>query len=126
MILNDLSDIFDQTLQVQKRKLIKNVLVTIVKRVCELRKELCEIEMSDHIYMDHTLITAHLTPPGVVLNQPNNFPMKRPDEYNEIINKYLQPNESVESNIPSNQIDHTLLESVKTKSRMYQLSARHK
>lgn len=96
--MNNVCDIFDQTLQVQKKEMVKKVLIPVTKRVCELRKQLCEIEMSEFIYIDETLINARSIPHDIFLNCPHNFPMKRSDEYNEIIAKYLRRHKFVQTN----------------------------
>lgn len=90
MILNDLNDIFEHTQHVEKKEMIERILVTVTNRVCELRKELCAIEMSEYIYIDHTLIKTHMTPQDVCFNRPNYFPLKRSEEYDEIILEYLK------------------------------------
>lgn len=116
-ILNEVSDVFDQTLQVQKREVVRRILISVTKRVSELRRELCAIEMNEFIYIDQTLVDARLTPQDIVFNRPHYFPKRRPDVYNEIIDKYIHRNESVEVDEHKHRVFP--VDSMKTKTGMY-------
>lgn len=117
LILNDLSDIFDQILQVQKKELVKRALISVINRVCELKRKLCEIEMSEYVYIDSTFISAHLTPHDIAFRRPNFFPMKRPKEYSETIDKYLEQSKSASASERTHRLDS--INSMKSKPGTY-------
>lgn len=85
-IVNNLGDIYDQTLQVQKRQLLEKLLMSATKRLLELQNELKEIEMSEFMYIDHTLIENKFIPHDVQLLCPYYFPFKRDSEIQNLIN----------------------------------------
>lgn len=98
IIENELSDIFDQTLQVQKREILKPLLVAVTNRLLEVKKELCKIEKSDFVYFDKILVNYKLTPNDIELKRPQFFPLKRPIEYNELISKLLAEKSELNEN----------------------------
>lgn len=85
VLCNNLSDIYDQTLQVQKRKVIEKLLEATSRRLQELYKQLCDIEMSDIIYVDRTLIENKLTPQDITILKPFYFPCQRTVEIQNLI-----------------------------------------
>uniref|UniRef100_A0A336LYZ1 CSON006353 protein n=1 Tax=Culicoides sonorensis TaxID=179676 RepID=A0A336LYZ1_CULSO len=85
VLVNNLSDIYDQTLQVQKREIIGKLLEAATRRLQELRNQLSKIEMSEIIYMDRHLIENHLTPQDITILKPFYFPIRRPAEIQNLI-----------------------------------------
>lgn len=85
VLCNNLADIYDQTLQVQKRLVVGKLLEAATKRLQELHKQLCEIEMSEIIYTDRTLIENHLAPHDIKILKPFYFPLQRSIEIQNLI-----------------------------------------
>lgn len=85
ILINNLSEIYDQCLQVQKRQVIQNLLINATLRLKELEKELTNIEMSQFFYLDQSLIETKIIPENVQFLRPWYFPMKRPKELQDII-----------------------------------------
>ena len=77
VLCNNLSELYDQTLQVQKRALIESILMSSTKRFLELQKEMQNIEMSQFIFLDDALVELKLTPQNVEFLCPFYFPRKR-------------------------------------------------
>lgn len=103
-LVNNLSYLYDQTGQVQKRKLIKTLLETATRRLLELRNELKKIELSEFIYLDKMLIQKKLTPFDIQLIHPYYFPFKRKKEIQELIDNIKEPIEhlsTVDQNNPN-------------------------
>lgn len=91
MIVNRLGDIYDQTLQVQKRACVRRILETSTLRLIELQKELKSIEMSEFMYLDQTLIEEKLRPNQVQLLCPFYYPMLRPKEMQDVVDGVRKP-----------------------------------
>lgn len=85
-VVNALGDIYDQTLQVQKRAVVKTILTAATKRMLELQTDLKKIEMSEYMYFDHTLIEQKLIPTEVQLLTPFYYPMERPEHIEDLLN----------------------------------------
>ncbi|KAG4065986.1 hypothetical protein HA402_001233 [Bradysia odoriphaga] len=85
-VVNALGDIYDQTLQVQKRAVVKTILTVATKRMLELQTDLKKIEMSEYMYFDHTLIEQKLIPTEVQLLTPFYYPMERPEHIEDLLN----------------------------------------
>lgn len=85
ILVNNLGDIFDQTLQVQKRKLLQTLLESATQRMLELQNELKKIEMSEFIYLDGTLIEEKLTPQDIQLLRPFYYPAKRSESIQKLV-----------------------------------------
>lgn len=83
-----MNDIYDQTLQVQKRAFLQKLLESVTARLLEIKRNLHEIELSDIIYIDHTLISNKLTPQETQLLRSYYFLYNRPEEIQNIINEY--------------------------------------
>lgn len=81
-----MGDIYDQTLQVQKRAVVKTILTLATKRLLELQSDLKKIEMSEYMYFDQTLIEQKLIPTEVQLLTPFYYPMQRPDDIENLLN----------------------------------------
>jgi IQ and AAA domain-containing protein len=77
ILCNQLSDIYDQTLQVQKRHLLEKILTAASNRLLELQKHLRKIELSEFIYIDQTLHELKLIPQDVQILRPFHFPLRR-------------------------------------------------
>lgn len=89
-LVNKLGDIFDQTLQVQKRKVVETLLTAATHRMLELEKELKSIEMSEFVYIDQTLIEDKLIPQDIQLLCPFYYPAKRTQNTQNIIDGVRQ------------------------------------
>lgn len=84
-IVNRLGDLYDQTLQVQKRAVVRRVLESATQRMVELQTELKAIEMSEFVYIDQTLIEEKWTVEEVQLLVPFYYPMVRPAAAQDVI-----------------------------------------
>ncbi|XP_058118426.1 IQ and AAA domain-containing protein 1-like [Anopheles ziemanni] len=76
---------FDQTLQVQKRQVIKGLLEAANVRMLELRTKLQDIELSEFVYVDGALQELHLIPDDVEAVRPCYMSAKRPVELQSLI-----------------------------------------
>lgn len=90
MVVNNLNDIYDQTLQVQKRGFLQKLLDSVTTRLLEIKQKLHEIELNDIIYVDHTLISNQITPQQIQLSRPYYFLHSRTQEIQDIINEYRE------------------------------------
>lgn len=93
IIVNNLGDIYDQTLQVQKRQLVYQILMYATQRMLQLQNELKDIEMSEFIYIDHTLYEEKFVPEQVQLLRPFYYPAKRLLEMQDIVDGKRKPAE---------------------------------
>uniref|UniRef100_A0A182P6W8 Tryptophan--tRNA ligase, mitochondrial n=1 Tax=Anopheles epiroticus TaxID=199890 RepID=A0A182P6W8_9DIPT len=82
---------YDQTLQVQKRTVIQQLLEAGQARMLELRTKLQEIELSEFVYIDGTLQEQHLIPDDVQAVRPCYFPAKRPEELQTLLDARKLP-----------------------------------
>lgn len=86
ILVNKLGDIFDQTLQVQKRKnVVEKLLTAATQRMLELQNELKSIELSEFIYIDHTLIEDKFIPHDIQLLCPYYYPLRRHSSVQNVI-----------------------------------------
>lgn len=90
LIVNNLNDIYDQTLQVQKRAFLQKLLEAVTKRLLEIKQKLSAIELSDIVYVDHTLISNKITPPEIALTRPYYLLYNRSEEIQNMINKFRE------------------------------------
>lgn len=90
-IVNQLGDIYDQTLQVQKRALVRRVLEMATERMVELQTELKDIEMSEFLYIDQTLIEEKYDIEDVQLLSPFYYPMPRTAQVQAILDGVRKP-----------------------------------
>lgn len=90
-VVNDLGDIFDQTLQVQKREIVQRMLVAANGRLLELQNELKFIEMSEFLYIDQTLYEEKFIPDQVQVLRPFYYPATRLAEMQDIVNGVRRP-----------------------------------
>lgn len=77
ILCNNLSELYDQTLQPQKRPLVEKLMITTKQRWQEILKEIQQIEMSQFVYVDNALIELCLVPQNVQFLRPFYFPRKR-------------------------------------------------
>ena len=87
ILCNNLSEVYDQTLQVQKREVIEKILISSTKRLSELQKEMQKIEMSEFIFVDDALIELKLTPQNIEFLRPFYFPRRRDIETQRVIDE---------------------------------------
>lgn len=93
VLCNNLSELYDQTLQVQKRQVIEKILMASTKRMLELQKEMQKIEMSEFVYLDDALIELKLTTQDVEFLRPFYFPRKRDLEVQQMIDEVSKVSE---------------------------------
>lgn len=91
MLVNRLGDIYDQTLQVQKRALVRRVLELATQRLVELQLELKNIEMSEFLYIDQTLIEEKYGVEDVQMLSPFYYPMPRSSELQAVLDGVRKP-----------------------------------
>lgn len=85
IVVNALGNIYDQTLQVQKCAVVKEILALATKRLLELRLTLKKIEMSEFMCIDQTLIEQKLNVFDVQVLTPFYYPMQRTDEIEDLL-----------------------------------------
>lgn len=85
VLCNNLSELYDQTLQAQKRKVVEKILVSSTHRLLELQKEMQKIEMSEFVYLDDALTELKLTTQNIEFLRPFYFPRKRDVEIQQMI-----------------------------------------
>lgn len=73
LICNKLELCYDQIIQPQKRILMKQLLVSCLGRILELKHELVEIDLSEYSYFDDILIKLSVTPQEVEIQIPRYF-----------------------------------------------------
>lgn len=87
VLCNNLSELYDQTLQAQKRRVMEKILVSSTNRLLELRKEMQKIEMSEFVYLDDALVELKLTTQNIEFLRPFYFPRKRDIEIQQMIDE---------------------------------------
>lgn len=95
ILCNNLSELYDQTLQVQKRQLIENLLLLTEERLKEIQKDIQKIEMSQFVYVDDALIELNLVPYDIEFLRPFYFPRKRSIEHQQVIDEIPKIDEKV-------------------------------
>uniref|UniRef100_A0A182K748 AAA+ ATPase domain-containing protein n=1 Tax=Anopheles christyi TaxID=43041 RepID=A0A182K748_9DIPT len=90
-LCRNLERCYDQTLQVQKRAVIQQLLEAGHARMLELRTKLQEIELSEFVYVDGTLQEQHLIPDDVLAVRPCYIPAKRPHELQSLLDARKLP-----------------------------------
>lgn len=117
-VVNALGDIYDQTLQVQKREVVKKILTLATKRMLELQTSLKKIEMSEFMYFDQTLIEQKLIPQDVQLLTPFYYPMQRPDSIEDLLNGVRVFNKPKEEAVVEHQPQKKSLKYLKEASKV--------
>lgn len=87
VLCNNLSELYDQTLQVQKRLVVEKILLSSTNRLLELQREMQKIEMSEFFYLDDALMELKLTPQNVEFLRPFYFPRKRDLEVQQLVDE---------------------------------------
>ncbi|MCI4380514.1 hypothetical protein PGIGA_G00240810 [Pangasianodon gigas] len=90
-IFRELEEAYDQIIQPQKRRLIRDVLDGVIGRVLELKNEMVEKEYSEYHYMDDVIQDLKLMPEDLEIPIPKYFLSER--------RKVLQERAAVLSNI---------------------------
>ena len=93
VLCNNLADIFDQTLSVQKRAVVEQILLHCTNRLLELQSEMCSIELSEFIYCDDALLELKLTTQNIEFLRPFYYPYKREINVQETIDEIPQAND---------------------------------
>lgn len=101
ILVNKLGDIFDQTLQVQKRNVVEKLLTAATYRMLELQNELKSIELSEFTYIDQTLIEDKFIPQDIQLLCPYYYPLKRSSNVQNIIDGIAEEEDSLDEQKPS-------------------------
>ncbi|XP_026125142.1 dynein regulatory complex protein 11 isoform X2 [Carassius auratus] len=97
-IFRQLEEAYDQSVHPQKRRVIRQVLDSVMGRVLELKNEMVEKEFSEYHYMDDIIQDLKLTPEDLEIPVPRYFIWER--------NKVLQDRERMFAAI-LNQMDVT-------------------
>lgn len=97
ILCNNLSELYDQTLQAQKRPVVQKILVSSTNRLLELQKEMQKIEMSEYVYLDDALVELKLTPQNIQFLRPFYFQRKRDIESQQVIDGVPQSAEGVKN-----------------------------
>lgn len=84
-ICNNLSELYDQTLQVQKRRVIMTLLEAATMRLLELEKELKNVELSEFFFLDDEVKEMHFVPNDVKLLRPLYFPRDRREDMKQLL-----------------------------------------
>lgn len=90
LLVNNLNDIYDQMLQCQRRLVIAVLLEVATKRMLEWKQALCELQMSDFIYIDQAMVQQKVIPSRVLLARPQYFPFKRREEVQAMIDGFRE------------------------------------
>lgn len=93
MLCNNLSELYDQTLQVQKRKVVEKLLESATLRLLQLEKEMLNVELSEFIYTDDEVKEYHFVPQDVQLLKPFYFPRDRREDIKQIIDQKVERGE---------------------------------
>lgn len=99
-LVNKLTVIYLNTFQVQKRAVVQNLVKNATKQLMMLKDELKEIELSEYVYLDKSLIARKLTPYDMMIWRSPQFLYRRPLDIQNIImdNKlYMNDEEKEES-----------------------------
>lgn len=94
ILSNNLSEIYDQTLQVQKREVIEKLLTFVNGRLFEWQKEIMSIEMSNFIYVDDALMELKLIPQEIQFLRPFHFPLFREKSVQDVIDAPDKPKQA--------------------------------
>lgn len=87
VLCNNLSELYDQTLQVQKRPVVERLLISCTKRYVELKTQMNKIELSEFHYLDDALVELKLAPQNIEFLRPFYFPRKRSVEVQQIVDE---------------------------------------
>ncbi|XP_061390389.1 IQ and AAA domain-containing protein 1-like [Musca vetustissima] len=84
-LAHKLSYLYRKTLQVQKRNVIKELVDPVMRTLRMLKSELCNIELSEYVYMDRILVARKLLPYNLYIWRSPDFLQKRPLSYQNLI-----------------------------------------
>lgn len=84
-LVDKLSYLYRKTLQVQKRDVIRKLLQPVMGTLVALKNELKNMELSEYIYIDKTLIARKLTPSDLIIWKSPDFLYRRPINYQNFI-----------------------------------------
>lgn len=87
ILCNNLSELYDQTLQAQKRPLIEKLMISIKQRWLELLKDIEKIEMSQYVYVDDAIVELCLVPQDIQFLRPFYFPRRRDIDCQKLIDE---------------------------------------
>ncbi|KAB5567105.1 hypothetical protein PHYPO_G00228940 [Pangasianodon hypophthalmus] len=103
-IFRELEEAYDQIIQPQKRRLIRDVLDGVIGRVLELKNEMVEKEYSEYHYMDDVIQDLKLTPEDLEIPIPKYFLSERRKVLQEraaVLSSILEQNGMVEKPKPT-------------------------
>ncbi|XP_034162267.2 dynein regulatory complex protein 11 [Pangasianodon hypophthalmus] len=103
-IFRELEEAYDQIIQPQKRRLIRDVLDGVIGRVLELKNEMVEKEYSQYHYMDDVIQDLKLTPEDLEIPIPKYFLSERRKVLQEraaVLSSILEQNGMVEKPKPT-------------------------
>lgn len=98
ILCNNLGELYDQTLQPQKRQMIEKILIVATNRLQELKTEMQKIEMSEFICIDDSLVELKMTRQNIEFLCPFYFPRKRDIEIQKIVDKVSSSTDEVHMN----------------------------
>lgn len=84
-LVNKLTVIYFNTFQVQKRAVVQTLVENATKQLMLLKDELKEIELSEYVYLDKSLIARKLTPYDMMIWRSPQFLYRRPLDIQNII-----------------------------------------
>lgn len=87
ILTNNLSDIYDQALGVEKRNDVEKMYLSASKRLLELQDELRKVEMSEFVYVDETLMELKVTTKDIEFLRPFYFPQERSPEIQMLVDR---------------------------------------
>ncbi|XP_046808844.1 IQ and AAA domain-containing protein 1-like isoform X2 [Lucilia cuprina] len=85
-LVQKLGYLYKETVQVQKKNIIQNLIEPATQRLLELKNSLKSIELSEFVYLDKSLIERKLTPYDLLIWRSPNFIYSRPKEIRAVLN----------------------------------------
>ncbi|XP_027696911.1 IQ and AAA domain-containing protein 1-like [Vombatus ursinus] len=79
-MMRQLDIIYDQTVQPQKRRLVRRLLDGVAGRILELKEELVQVDLSEYHCLDHMLQDLKLTPADLEVPIPKYFMLEQRKE----------------------------------------------
>ncbi|XP_037807375.1 dynein regulatory complex protein 11 isoform X2 [Lucilia sericata] len=107
-LVQKLGYLYTETVQVQKKNIIQNLIEPATQRLLELKYSLKNIELSEYVYLDKSLIERKLTPYDLLIWRSPNFMYRRPIEIRSALNKGEQfhlPKEIKNCNSKADKVD---------------------
>lgn len=84
-LIKKLGFLYKETLQVQKKDIIRNLIETSFLRLIELKNKLKDVEMSEYVYLNKSLIARKLTPYDLLIWLTSIFAYSRTSEIKAVL-----------------------------------------